>query len=326
MHKGVTRERIGFLLQELFRLLLEHPNGLPARYALQYVAERIQLTEYEAGWYGTGGRRFDTILSFATVNVVKAGWMTKSRGFWAITDVGRLALKTYLKPDEFYREATRLYRERRRSSAVGIEQEKPADERLEFAMAAEPLHAVFNATKPRVARDTSKLLREADEVFVPVHYATNREATGEVDPNKFYGAERSKKLHYGRLVVSIPKRHKMGLVERPTVWRLWRETPEKHIVLRAVHELDEGDFFHSLAAEVERLDERKAFVFIHGFNVSFASAAHRAAQMAYDLFLVGERGKRPCFPSFPFCSVGHLRGSFFPMRMMLTVPMLAWIF
>ncbi|HWR77215.1 MAG TPA: alpha/beta hydrolase [Thiobacillus sp.] len=156
-------------------------------------------------------------------------------------------------------------------------------------MAEVPLRrAVPNAAKPRSAGDASKLVREAGEVFVPVHYATNREATGEVDPNEFYGAKRSRKLHYGRLVVSIPKRHQIGRVERPTVWRIWRESPAKHIVLRKIEELDEAEFFHSLAAEVTRLDERTAFVFIHGFNVSFASAAHRAAQMAYDLFLVGE--------------------------------------
>jgi len=170
--------------------------------------------------------------------------------------------------------------------ALGEVKAKPASRSHSSGsvMAEVPLR-VPNAAKPRSAGDASKLVRQAGEVFVPVHYATNREATGEVGPNEFYGAKRSRKLHYGRLVVSIPKRHLIGRVERPTVWL---ESPAKHIVLRKVEELDEAKFFHSLAAEVTRLDERSAFVFIHGFNVSFASAAHRAAQMAYDLFLVGE--------------------------------------
>lgn len=312
MGKGVTRERIGLLLQELFRVLLEHPDGLPAWYALENVAGRIQLTEHEAGKYETGRRRFDIILMFATIDAVKAGWMTKSRGFWAITGAGRAALKTHQNPDDFYREASRLYREWRHSNTVEVEPREPAAERLEFVMAAEPLHTVFNAAKPKAVGDTFKLLRVADEVFVPVHYATNREPTGEADPNKFYGAKRSRKLHFGRLVVSIPKRHIIGRVERPTVWRLWRESPEKHIVLRTVHGLNEGDFFQSLAAEVARLDERNAFVFIHGFNVSFASAAHRAAQMAYDLFLVGDEQEETMLSVAPILFSWPSKGNPFP--------------
>lgn len=128
----------------------------------------------------------------------------------------------------------------------------------------------------------------ADEVMVPVHYATDRKATGATAPNDFYGAEYAESLYYGLLTVSIPRRHEIGRIERPTVWSLWREDPADHVVLRRIDVLDEAAFFSSLAAEVARLDRKTAFVFVHGFNVTFAEAAWRAAQMAYDLFLVGE--------------------------------------
>ena len=126
----------------------------------------------------------------------------------------------------------------------------------------------------------------AEEVMVPVHYATDRKATGKAAPNEFYGADYSDSLNFGLLTVSIPSRHRLGRIERPTVWSWWKEDPADHVVVRRIDELDEAAFFASLSAEVARLDRKTAFVFIHGFNVTFAEAAWRAAQMAYDLFLV----------------------------------------
>lgn len=289
MNKGVTSERVGLFLRTLLNLLLEYPDGLASNRAIGIVAEQIQLTQHEAGHYASGRRRFDTILTFATVVAVKLGWMKKVDGIWRITDKGRKALKAYTTPGELYLDASRRYRGLSRGFVLKAQPKKSLGGQVAFKKARPTrLHALSDATKPTGSEDVVMFSRKADEVFVPVHYATNREPTGKTGPNKFYGAERSSQLHFGRLVVSIPKRHKMGVVERPTVWRLWRESPEKDIVLRTVYELDENRFFQSLAAEVRRLDELTAFVFIHGFNISFASAARRAAQMAYDLFLVGE--------------------------------------
>jgi restriction system protein len=129
MSKGITRERTGLLLQTLFKVLTENRDGIAARDALETVANRIQLTPHEEGEYETGGRRFDKILRFATVDAVKAGWMTKSKGTWAITDAGLDALKSFPKPDEFYREASRLYWKWRRSNTVEVEPEEVTDER-----------------------------------------------------------------------------------------------------------------------------------------------------------------------------------------------------
>lgn len=113
--KGITRERTGVLLQALFNVLHEHPDGMAARDALAAVASRVTLTEHEAGEYESGGRRFEKILRFATVDAVKAGWMTKTKGVWSLTESGQAALTAYPKPDEFYKEATRLYWTWRRS-------------------------------------------------------------------------------------------------------------------------------------------------------------------------------------------------------------------
>lgn len=135
--------------------------------------------------------------------------------------------------------------------------------------------------------------QKLEEVFVPVHYATDRTVTGKTEPNYYYGSDRGE-LRYGRALVSIPKYHDIGRMERPRkIWFIkFSEDPKKHVVLRALEEMDEDQFFASLATEVARLQDKTTFVFIHGFNVTFAEATRRTAQMAFDLFLVGyERGE-----------------------------------
>lgn len=124
MSKGITRERTGQILQELFRVLSAKPDGIQAREAIDTVASRLTLTEHEKGEYETGGRRFDKILRFATVDAVKAGWMLKNKGVWSITEDGARALNTLRDPEKFYREATRLYREWRLSNPVIEDNEK----------------------------------------------------------------------------------------------------------------------------------------------------------------------------------------------------------
>ena len=173
MGKGITRERTGLLLQTLFKVLLEHSDGMAARDALEIVANRIQLTPHEAGEYETGGRRFDKILRFATVDAVKAGWMIKTKGTWAITEAGQDALKTFLKPDEFYREASRLYWKWRRANPVEVEPEESADERsatITFEEAGEQawneISAYLENIDPYVLQDLVAALLEAMDYHV----------------------------------------------------------------------------------------------------------------------------------------------------------------
>lgn len=117
MSKGITRERTGYMLQELFKILLDNQDGIAARDAIDQLSNRIDLTDHEKGEYESGGRRFDKILRFATVDAVKAGWMRKNRGIWNITEEGAAALQSIPNSDDFYREASRLYRKWKKSQA-----------------------------------------------------------------------------------------------------------------------------------------------------------------------------------------------------------------
>ena len=123
MSKGITRARTGLILQELFRVLADHPEGMRGKDAILEVASRVKLTDHEAGEYERGGRRFDKILRFSTVDAVKAGWMTKDRGIWAVTDKGTEALASFPDPEAFYQEVARLYRKWRKAQPDDDEQD-----------------------------------------------------------------------------------------------------------------------------------------------------------------------------------------------------------
>lgn len=107
----ITRRRTGELLRELFNILMAASEGLRASDALKALADRVTLTPYEADSYDSGGRRFDKIVRFATVDCVKAGWLVKDKGIWTITDEGRKAHAELKDPEAFYRRACKLYAE-----------------------------------------------------------------------------------------------------------------------------------------------------------------------------------------------------------------------
>jgi restriction system protein len=105
----ITRRRTGEMLRKLFELLMPMPDGMQARDALAELEKHLTLTEYEKGEYASGGRRFDKIVRFATVDLVKAGWLYKEKGRWTVTSEGQKAYGVYSDPEAFYKEAVRLY-------------------------------------------------------------------------------------------------------------------------------------------------------------------------------------------------------------------------
>jgi restriction system protein len=105
----VTKARTGQFVRKLFEILLAKPEGMRASEALAVLAKAVHLTEYEAGEYESGGRRFEKIVRFATVDCVKAGWLVKEKGVWSITEQGAQAYHAIKDPEQFYRQAVKLY-------------------------------------------------------------------------------------------------------------------------------------------------------------------------------------------------------------------------
>ena len=106
----VTRKRTGEFLLIIFNQLQKQPDGMAGKDAINHVVQSTSLTPYESGSYDSGGKRYEKIIRFATVDCVKAGWMYKQKGRWFITDAGIQAYQKYSKdPEGFYKEACRLY-------------------------------------------------------------------------------------------------------------------------------------------------------------------------------------------------------------------------
>jgi esterase/lipase superfamily enzyme len=138
-------------------------------------------------------------------------------------------------------------------------------------------------------------MHEPDYAVVRTFFATDRNVTRETKPDKMFGGRRSR-LTYGSCDVSIPRDHQMGELESPSIWKLeFREDPEKHVVLLSASIRSKDEFFADVAARVHESPKSSAFLFVHGYNVSFADAARRTAQISYDLGFEGA----PVFYSWP---------------------------
>jgi esterase/lipase superfamily enzyme len=122
-----------------------------------------------------------------------------------------------------------------------------------------------------------------------VYYATDRLEI-RTEETVQYGGERSEdgRLSYGECEISIPKAHKVGELESPSLFRLeLRPNPEKHVTIATIATLAESEFLKAVAEVVGQSESREAFVFVHGFNVTFEDAARRAGQIAFDLQFAG---------------------------------------
>lgn len=128
-------ERSGQLVRGVFSILLDQPEGMPARDVLRRLEDVVPPTEFEATDYPNhpGVRRYEKIVRFHTIGPVKAGWLVKEAGTWSITPEGRSAYERYSGPAEFSRESARLYRAWRRqqpdaSVPIGSEVEVDSEE------------------------------------------------------------------------------------------------------------------------------------------------------------------------------------------------------
>jgi esterase/lipase superfamily enzyme len=131
-----------------------------------------------------------------------------------------------------------------------------------------------------------------------VFYATDRKPAADfatADQADKYTGERGP-MAYGQAFVSIPRGHVAGELEGPSIFRLeFREDPEKHVVLLQTIPQPKDVFLKAMRARVLSSKGKSAFIFVHGYNVAFADAARRTAQLAYDLSFDGA----PVFYSWP---------------------------
>jgi len=125
---------------------------------------------------------------------------------------------------------------------------------------------------------------------VDVFYATDRQKV--IRPSsyeQYYSAGlNTAELQYGKAVVTIPPCHARGDLERPFELfgvQFQKENGKKHVVIYKIEDYtDRGAFLSELQASAKM---GEVFVFIHGFNTSFAEGLRQTAQLKNDLPFYG---------------------------------------
>jgi len=203
------------------------------------------------------------------------------------------------------------------ADAAGDDEADAAEDELDQATFA--LRAVFSPY-PAAARRLNQLWSEAmggvrgaepvgpagsvrNHLYleVPVFYATDRgpaPVTGERDAGGWYTGDpaAADELSFGVIRVSVPERRHRGRLPKPRLWHLGFD-PRRFAEIIGVDRMDEPAFagdprlalppFAGDPRTTDEADEHDVLLFVHGYNVAFADAARRAAQLAYDINFPG---------------------------------------
>lgn len=131
--------------------------------------------------------------------------------------------------------------------------------------------------------------------LVKVLFATNRKLLNHERCAEAYSGRRGSfgDTKYGYCMVSIPVGHEVGMIEEKR-WYQLKEDPDRHVMLLGGRTISKQEFDEMLNLGLINKSS-STLLFVHGYNVSFADAAKRTAQMAYDLNFSGV----PLFFSWP---------------------------
>lgn len=155
----------------------------------------------------------------------------------------------------------------------------------------------------RAARTpAASMTGQPDCAVMRLFFATNRELSGDRHPARQFGNARGT-LRYGSCEVSIPRDHRMGELESPSLLRLeLRQDPDQHVVLMSTELTERDAYMETLKQAIAAHGSRSTLLFIHGYRTTFEDAARRTGQLAYDLGFPGAA----VFYSWP--SQGKLSG------------------
>jgi len=160
-------------------------------------------------------------------------------------------------------------------------------ERSNDEITAELLKDLIMNTNPYLIQRGSPL--PAAGVVYPVWFGTNRKPTAQ--GNGFTG-ERHDRITRGRVEVHVPEAHRFGETGTDFWRRLLRfDLRDDRLRLQHVERQERGAFFADIHQAMQTArdsgEQPHALCFLHGFNVTFADAAIRAAQIGYDLKVPG---------------------------------------
>ena len=138
------------------------------------------------------------------------------------------------------------------------------------------------ATKPTVGLGV--IANVADATTERVFLATMRAPSP--DKQTMFGADRSDHLHFADFNISVPKNRADGSLEFPTAKP---DLKKQFAVTAATLTDDEAIITSRLRTALAAMppEKRSIFIFIHGYNVSFAEGLFEQAQLRHDFDVPG---------------------------------------
>ncbi|MGA9077463.1 MAG: restriction endonuclease [Acidimicrobiales bacterium] len=126
----ITNKRQGEIQQAVLKVLKDAGEELPAREVIRRVEHELPPTKFESADYPSrpGVRRFDKVVRFNTIGPVKAGWLIKAQGKWAVTEAGLQAVTAFPDPEALHKESGRLYREWKKTRPEDVDVEGSPEE------------------------------------------------------------------------------------------------------------------------------------------------------------------------------------------------------
>lgn len=98
-----------------FKILKENGGKLAGREVIEKIRQSVEFDEWELHIYNkTGYVRWQSIFHFYTIDCIKAGFLTKNKGIWYLTEEGEKAIK--LGGLKLLEEAGKAYREWQKNS------------------------------------------------------------------------------------------------------------------------------------------------------------------------------------------------------------------
>lgn len=137
---------------------------------------------------------------------------------------------------------------------------------------------------------TTKSPMPATHQVVRIYFATDRSVVTHGDEWNNFTADRSENgtITYGSADVSIPRDHRMGAVEQPSLLRLeFKSDPEAHVMVLKTALVPKDLFMKELAWRINRDPKKEALIFVHGFHTPFEEAVTKLGQISYDLGFKG---------------------------------------
>ena len=99
---------------------------------------------------------------------------------------------------------------------------------------------------------------------VDVYFGTDRKPTTSRTNNDRYGQDRHRDgpMEYGKTTISIPRHHKIGVVERPKWYKLeFSEDPKKRVTILNFKKMGAESFFSEVSETAGRTPQKRGLYF-----------------------------------------------------------------